>query len=244
MLQTTSCFLVALLSAVNGQQQRQVLYSRLVDEVTDYSLAVVYGKGVRFSKCAEICCEDDFCAEFLYSETNGQCIGLHYAKKGSYSYQNIVPATPKMLRFKREFNWIEYAGQLYFYGGKDAKVGWKDAKLVCQKMGAHLVEIENTDESFWLAAEFLMTDNLNCENDYRCSAWTGLNDIDIEGKYVWDYSNASALFTNWYPREPSLYTDTDALTRDCIDMLQTGEWNDRPCSHLTSFICEKNMLDP
>lgn len=101
MLQTTSCFLVTLLFAVNGQKQRQVLYSRLLSEVTDYSLAVLYGIEVRFSKCAEICCEDDFCAEFLYSETSGQCIGLHYANKGSYSYLDIVPATPKMLRFKR-----------------------------------------------------------------------------------------------------------------------------------------------
>lgn len=35
-------------------------------------------------------------------------------------------------------------------------------------MGAHLVEIENTDESFWLAAEFLMTGiitlNTKCRN--------------------------------------------------------------------------------
>lgn len=29
-----------------------------------------------------------------------------------------------------EFSWIEYAGQLYFYGGNDTKVGWKDAKVV------------------------------------------------------------------------------------------------------------------
>lgn len=35
-------------------------------------------------------------------------------------------------------------------------------------MGAHLVEIDNTDESFWLAAEFLMTGlitlNTKCRN--------------------------------------------------------------------------------
>lgn len=55
MLQTTSCFLVALLSVVNSQQQKQVLYSRLVDEVTKYALAVLYGTEEHFSHCAGRC---------------------------------------------------------------------------------------------------------------------------------------------------------------------------------------------
>lgn len=101
MLQTTSCFLVVLFFAVNSQQHKQILYSRLLNEVTDYSLAVLYGEGLRFSHCAELCCEDDFCAEFLYSETNRQCFGLHYANKRRYSYQYMVLASSQMLHFKR-----------------------------------------------------------------------------------------------------------------------------------------------
>lgn len=113
-----------------------------------------------------------------------------------------------------------------------------ERKAGFQKMGAYLVEIETIEESNWLAAEFLMKD-LTCESDHRCSAWTGLNDKDTEGRYVWDHSNASVSITNWYPGDPSLDSDTSASKRDCIDMLKTGQWNDRPCSHLTSFICEK-----
>lgn len=101
MLQTTSCFLVALLSAVNGQQQKQVLYSRLVDEVTKYSLAVLYGTEEHFPHCAGRCFEDNYCAEFLYSETSGQCFGIHYVKTGNYLYQNDIPASSEILHFKR-----------------------------------------------------------------------------------------------------------------------------------------------
>lgn len=83
-----------------------------------------------------------------------------------------------------------------------------------------------------------ISDHMTCNTDYQCSAWTGLNDIDTEGRYVWDHSNAIALFTNWYPGEPR---DIEDLTRDCIDMLRNGQWNDRPCSSLRSFICEKSI---
>lgn len=101
MLQTTSCFLVALLSVVNSQQQKQVLYSRLVDEVTKYSLAVLYGTEEHFSHCAGRCFGDNYCAEFLCSGTSGQCFGIHYVKTGNYSYKNDIPASSEMLHFKR-----------------------------------------------------------------------------------------------------------------------------------------------
>lgn len=68
----------------------------------------------------------------------------------------------------------------------------------------------------------------------NCTAWTGGNDLDIEGKYVWDNSNTSFVFTNWYKFVPS-----NGDIRDCIDIFKNGEWNDRPCSHLNHFICEK-----
>lgn len=73
----------------------------------------------------------------------------------------------------------------------------------------------------------------------HCTAWTGGNDLGIEGHYVWDHSNTSMVFTNWYENEPSILTPSQGLTRDCIDILRNGEWNDRSCSFLSAFICEK-----
>lgn len=114
MLQTTSFLLVALVFATNGQQQRQVLYSRLMNEVTDFSLAVLYEVEVRFSQCAELCFEDDYCAEFLYSETSRQCFGLHYVNKVSYSYQIVVSPSTQMLHYKR--------GKLYFINAQKVHI--------------------------------------------------------------------------------------------------------------------------
>lgn len=83
----------------------------------------------------------------------------------------------------------------------------------------------------------------NCKSDpfFDCTAWTGGNDLDVEGQYRWDHSNTLVNFTNWHYHEPSLGDPNQALSKDCIDMLRDGVWNDRPCSYLNSVICEKSF---
>ena len=61
------------------------------------------------------------------------------------------------------------------------------------------------------------------------------------GTYVWDHSNAPLTFSNWHYHEPSLLSKSEALTKDCIDILRGGIWNDRPCSYLNWVICEKSF---
>lgn len=51
--------------------------------------------------------------------------------------------------------------------------------MVCQKMGAHLVEIESREESFWLAAEFLMTGLLTLNTNYMTISQLLKNIFDI-----------------------------------------------------------------
>uniref|UniRef100_A0A8W8P0L5 C-type lectin domain-containing protein n=1 Tax=Magallana gigas TaxID=29159 RepID=A0A8W8P0L5_MAGGI len=134
-------------------------------------------------------------------------------------------------------NWIEFKGHCYFYG-KHQTVSWFDAKAECQNMFSHLVEIDDKAESDWLASTFLNPDGnyATCPSNIfgGCRAWTGLNDLNIEGQYVWDHSNTPMVFFTWYIFEPSL-----GDVRDCVDILRNGQWNDRPCSVLIPFICEK-----
>lgn len=72
-----------------------------------------------------------------------------------------------------------------------------------------------------------------------CTAWTGGNDIDTEGLFVWDLSNTAINFSNWSPGNPSIDFPDQAPTRDCVDLYRDGKWNDRRCSYLNPFICEK-----
>ncbi|XP_052695309.1 collectin-12-like [Crassostrea angulata] len=236
MFRISCLILIAIIFSVHSMQ-RQFLYSILDKEVTNSSLAMPYGEVASRVYCAGLCSGDDYCMEFFYNTTSRQCIGLHCVKKGNYSYQFIAPAPLSMLYFGKEINWVEYSGNYYFYG--EESVTWADGKLECQKRCAHLVEIETKEESDWLAATFLLKEDCSSDSLFTCTAWTGGNDLDNEGHYVWDHSNTSIVFTNWNTYEPSRLNLSFALTRDCIDMFRNGKWNDRPCSYGNQFICEK-----
>ncbi|XP_052695297.1 C-type lectin domain family 17, member A-like, partial [Crassostrea angulata] len=137
-----------------------------------------------------------------------------------------------------ENDWLEFGGHCYTLLEK--KSSWAEARMDCQKMCSYLVEIESTMEAEWISKTFI--DQANCGRDpYACTAWTGLNDLHIEGQYRWDHSNTFLNFSNWFPGEPSLGSPSNAFDRDCIDMLRNGLWNDRPCSYLNSVICEKSF---
>lgn len=94
-------------------------------------------------------------------------------------------------------------------------------------------------KNVFIYKHYCIVDNCSSKLHLGCTAWTGLNDLTIEGQYMWDHSNTSVIFENWHANEPSLNIPSNAAVRDCIDMLRTGEWNDRPCSYDNPFICEK-----
>lgn len=80
--------------------QRKNWYSRLDKEMTTSSLAVLHEEVSSIVHCAELCSEDDYCMEFLYSDIN-RCIRLHCVKKESYSYQYVVLGSTQMLHYEK-----------------------------------------------------------------------------------------------------------------------------------------------
>lgn len=99
-VRTMSWFVVALLFSVHCLQ-RQFWYSRLYKEVTNSSLAILYGEDCSLVHCAGLCSGDDYCMEFLYSEISKHCIGLHCVKKDNYLYQYMGPESSHMLRYEK-----------------------------------------------------------------------------------------------------------------------------------------------
>jgi hypothetical protein len=73
-----------------------------------------------------------------------------------------------------------------------------------------------------------------------CKAWTGGNDVSVEGIYTWDHSKSNMVFTNWHEHEPSVTAGT--AEEDCVEIIRTGEWNDKHCAVQNTFICEKAIL--
>lgn len=110
------------------------------------------------------------------------------------------------------------------------------------------MSVTQTQSTCYKRLIYVIIDSLvfsaNCGSDpFVCTAWTGGNDLDIEGQYRWHHSNTLLSYTNWYPTEPSLAVPKNALDRDCIDVLRNGQWNDQSCSFQNSVICEKSFKD-
>merc|ERR1712154_271566 len=68
--------------------------------------------------------------------------------------------------------------------------------------------------------------------------WLGANDLDTEGKFVWNHTAtlvSDAEFTDWAPGQPD-----DLKNEDCLEFHVTfSHWNDHFCSTQKAFICQR-----
>ncbi|KAJ8320490.1 hypothetical protein KUTeg_002077 [Tegillarca granosa] len=76
------------------------------------------------------------------------------------------------------------------------KTDWHHAQLDCLSKGGFLVTIENSEEEKYLA-NYLQTVFYGGKG-----VWIGLNDKQVEGKYVWN-SGKSTSYVNWEPGQPN-----------------------------------------
>nr|XP_022310946.1 lectin BRA-3-like [Crassostrea virginica] len=213
-----------------------------VQETKNSSLALFDLEGVSLIHCGSRCLAEYCCNEFMYNEGSMRCLGIQFEDFDNTKL--IRTGNEGFSTYRKDFagcetGWLEFKGHCYHKG--QTKGNWTEAKVECRKMRSYLIEIESKEEAEWISATFL--ENVNCPAMERadCTAWIGLNDIDIEGTYVWEHSKAPLTFSNWHSSEPSVNNPNRALTRDCIDILRGGLWNDRQCSHLNWVICEKSF---
>ena len=69
------------------------------------------------------------------------------------------------------------------------------------------------------------------------SFWIGVNDIDIEGDWVWESDKSKLLFSDWHDGEPNNYKNGDCCQIKWHNLLY--RWNDEPCHSSCLYICEK-----
>ncbi|XP_062604468.1 perlucin-like protein [Saccostrea cucullata] len=115
---------------------------------------------------------------------------------------------------------------------------WWDAKYECEKLGAYLVTIGTEEENSWLRETFLpVWDPATCNPWWDCcSHWTGANDIEEEGRFVWtENDNRVTSYFNWHPDEPD-----NSGEQDCVLMCRDGIWGTTQCHQMYSYICEKD----
>ena len=130
--------------------------------------------------------------------------------------------------------WIYNPNTDHYYH-TTAGLNWWDADAAAQEMGGYLCTINDAGESAWL----LYSSGLLAGDG---GFWTGLNDQDTEGTFVWTNGDG-ADYRNWGEAEPDAATDDD----DCVELYGTasdlgGTWNDINGTYIRSAIVERNTI--
>ena len=106
---------------------------------------------------------------------------------------------------------------------------WYEARKICQSYLGDLASILDKQEEDNIRK---LLSGLTDEGDDK-SFWLGLNDIDIEGTFVWsDGSNFS--YANWRNTEPN----GGGKGEDCVITRRSLMWSDAPCGATVHIICK------
>ena len=113
-------------------------------------------------------------------------------------------------------------GHGYLFCSGDSTSDWDNAEAYCASRGYHLATIESDAENGFVASQLW-----GSANDW----WIGLNDVAVEGTFVW-VSGSTSSYRNWRSGRPD-GGDCVQIERD-----ESDQWNDRGCTNTRSFVCE------
>ncbi|XP_060569254.1 macrophage mannose receptor 1-like [Ruditapes philippinarum] len=124
-------------------------------------------------------------------------------------------------------SWIRAGKFCYSFMAGKMRNTWAGGRSYCQSMGADLMKVDTFDKKTWLEQQLIDPAN-------NLAYWTGLNDQQNEGNYVWaDGSSVNQTYIKWN-QEPNDYKGFE----DCAVIYTTGQYNDISCSYHAAAICE------
>ncbi|XP_078283857.1 macrophage mannose receptor 1 [Rhinoraja longicauda] len=133
-------------------------------------------------------------------------------------------------------DWKPFEKKCFKFYGKTGKYqNWDSARGVCIKDGGNLATIQNAKEQAFITLSL---------TGFAMDVWIGLNDINIEGKYLWT-EGKGVFYTNWAKGFPTAKRRTyDNPQSDCATVSVTpnkiaGLWKDNYCNVKRGFICQK-----
>ena len=103
----------------------------------------------------------------------------------------------------------DYNGSRYYRANSSST--WSSANNLAQSVGGQLVTISSLAENNWLASA------LGNSGSY----WLGLNDVAVEGTFVWS-SGSTSTYRNWNTGEPNNTNNEDYAEF----IASNGKWND------------------
>ena len=126
--------------------------------------------------------------------------------------------------------------RVLFDSGYDGSTDRIDANIFCQcEFGTELATILSENANL----EAMVNAGEDCNQEFGCYLWIGLNDIRMEGNFTWE-TNDYVNYTNWKSGHPSNASDDI----DCVLLSGDGKWQSAPCDNsgsivsiISGFIC-------
>ncbi|XP_018431303.1 PREDICTED: pulmonary surfactant-associated protein D-like, partial [Nanorana parkeri] len=134
--------------------------------------------------------------------------------------QSLVEKQRKAFAFSKETS--RSGNKIYVSNGVEAT--YPEAKVSCASAGGQLATPRTSEEN---QAIFSISRNL------KKHAFMGITDMQTEGVFRYP-SGETITYSNWGPSEPN---NTNGV-EDCVEIRETGKWNDENCSSKRFYICE------
>ncbi|GFR61885.1 C-type lectin [Elysia marginata] len=120
-----------------------------------------------------------------------------------------------------------YQGRLYLVSKTQEAFNIARANEYCKQSGGYLVELDDTPEYQFV---FNLVNKIRGANSF----WTGANDIDREGHFVFYNSKKPLPTLTWSGGQPDGLRD-----EDCMEIrLNFGGLNDWLCNQVGKYVCE------
>ncbi|KAL2099694.1 hypothetical protein ACEWY4_004088 [Coilia grayii] len=128
--------------------------------------------------------------------------------------------------------WMAFGSKCYLIKGKgnEVKADWKTARKWCRDNDAGDLAVIDTHYENEFLASYL--------RDMKLPVWIGLSDQLHEGAFAWS-DGSSVRYTNWANKEPNNNDGKEHCAAMTHNALQTGRWNDNPCSEEMGWVCYK-----
>ncbi|XP_063970130.1 macrophage mannose receptor 1-like [Lytechinus pictus] len=163
----------------------------------------------------------------LWSDGNND----NHGRWDSRTCEDALPYICERPQIPLNGKWIEIAAvndvQYYF---STFSANYFNANEYCRQIGGHLAQLK-TSTIYSAVRDHFLRMGVN-------SFVFGLDDLMKEGEFRWADGTllSETGYSQWNPGNPDNYLGNE----HCVDRhVNTGAWNDRPCSIQKRFVCEK-----
>ncbi|GFO17597.1 collectin-11 [Plakobranchus ocellatus] len=145
----------------------------------------------------------------------------------------VLEAANKLASIDREKYIVSsvYKGSVYLISSEDKTFDIEGIDKLCVDAGGYLVEIDDADEH-----EFVKKFSAAGGGSL---VYTGINDIETEGTFVYTHSKKPLPNLAWKPGNPDNYGGGEG--EDCVNVATNGI-NDLTCKRNARYMCEIPLL--